>query len=110
MYYMLHFVLHCNTLYYKMYYKKMSTCNNVITCNTKCITCSTFCNKLYYNVIHVITFVLQLHLHVFHITDPKTGFRINNTFKNLRKAGQKFTLRQVQEAIKDLEDHKAKTG
>ena len=35
--------------------------------------------------------------------DPKTGLSINNTFRNLLKAGHKFTLRQVQEAIKDLE-------
>ena len=42
--------------------------------------------------------------------DPKTGLNINNTFKNLLKAGHKFTLRQVQEAIKDLDEyHKAKT-
>ena len=42
--------------------------------------------------------------------DPKTGLSINNTFKNLLKAGYKFTLRQVQEAIKDLDEyHKAKT-
>ena len=42
--------------------------------------------------------------------DPKTGLSINNTFKNLLKAGHKFTLRQVQEAIKDLDEyHKAKT-
>ena len=42
--------------------------------------------------------------------NPKTGLSINNTFKNLLKAGHKFTLRQVQEAIKDLDEyHKAKT-
>ena len=42
--------------------------------------------------------------------DPKTGLSINNTFKNLLKAGHKFTLMQVQEAIKDLDEyHKAKT-
>ena len=41
--------------------------------------------------------------------DPKTGLSINNTFRNLLKAGHKFTLRQVQEAIKDLDEyHKAK--
>ena len=41
--------------------------------------------------------------------DPKTGLSIN-TFRNLLKAGHKFTLRQVQEAIKDLDEyHKAKT-
>ena len=27
--------------------------------------------------------------------DPKTGLNINNTFKHLRKAGHKVTLRQV---------------
>ena len=38
--------------------------------------------------------------------DPKTGLSINNTFRNLLKAGHKFTLRQVQ----DLDEyHKAKT-
>ena len=42
--------------------------------------------------------------------DPKTGLSINNTFRNLLKDGHKFTLRQVQEAIKDLDEyHKAKT-
>ena len=42
--------------------------------------------------------------------DPKTGLSINNTFRNLLKAGHKFTLRQIQEAIKDLDEyHKAKT-
>ena len=42
--------------------------------------------------------------------DPKTGSSINNTFRNLLKARHKFTLRQVQEAIKDLDEyHKAKT-
>jgi len=42
--------------------------------------------------------------------DPKTGLSINNTFRNLLKAGYKFTLRQVQEAIKNLNEyHKAKT-
>ena len=44
--------------------------------------------------------------------DPKTGLSINNTFRNLLKAGYKFTLRQIQiqEAIKDLDEyHKAKT-
>ena len=42
--------------------------------------------------------------------DPKTGLSINNTFRNLFKAGHKFTLRQVQEVIKDLNEyHKAKT-
>jgi len=38
------------------------------------------------------------------------GLSINNTFWNLLKAGHKFTLRKVQEAIKDLDEyHKAKT-
>ena len=37
--------------------------------------------------------------------DPKTGLSINNTFRNLLKAGHKFTLRQVQEAIKDLDEY-----
>ena len=37
--------------------------------------------------------------------DPKTGFSINNTFRNLLKTGHKFTLRQVQEAIKDLDEY-----
>ena len=42
--------------------------------------------------------------------DPKTGLSINNTFRNLLRAGHKFTLRQVQEVIKDLDEyHKAKT-
>ena len=42
--------------------------------------------------------------------DPKTGLSINNTFRDLPKAGHKFTLRQVQEAIKELDEyHKAKT-
>ena len=42
--------------------------------------------------------------------DPKTGLSINSTFRNLLKAGHKFTLMQVQEAIKDLDEyHKAKT-
>ena len=42
--------------------------------------------------------------------DPKTGLNINNTFRNLLKAGHKFTLRQVQEAIKGLDEyHKPKT-
>jgi len=41
--------------------------------------------------------------------DPKTGLSINNTFRNLLKAGHKYTLRQVQEAIKDLDEyHKQK--
>ena len=42
--------------------------------------------------------------------DPKTGLNINNTFKNLLKAGHKVTLRQVDKAIKNLDTyHKAKT-
>ena len=42
--------------------------------------------------------------------DPKIGLSINNTFKNLTKAGHKVTLRQVTEAIKDFDEHhKAKT-
>ena len=42
--------------------------------------------------------------------DPKTDLSINNTFRNLLKAGHKFILRQVQEVIKDLDEyHKAKT-
>ena len=42
--------------------------------------------------------------------DPKTGLSINNKFKSLLKAGHKFTLRQVQGAIKDLDEyHKTKT-
>jgi len=41
---------------------------------------------------------------------PKTGLSINNTFRNLLKAGHKFTLRQVQEVIKELDEyHKSKT-
>ena len=41
--------------------------------------------------------------------DPKTGLSINNTFRNLLRAGHKFTQRQVREAIKDLDEyHKAR--
>ena len=42
--------------------------------------------------------------------DPKTGLSINNTFKNLLKAGYKVTLRQVDQTIKNLDEyHKART-
>ena len=42
--------------------------------------------------------------------DPKTGLNIVNTFRHLLKAGYKTTLRQVEKAIKDLDEyHKAKT-
>ena len=42
--------------------------------------------------------------------DPKTGLNINNTFRNLLKAGHKVTLKQVENAIKDLNEyHKART-
>ena len=42
--------------------------------------------------------------------NAKTGLSISNTFRSLLKAGHNFTLRQVQEAIKDLDEyHKAKT-
>ena len=41
--------------------------------------------------------------------DPKTGLNINNTFKNLLKAGHKVTLRQVENTIKNLDEyHKAR--
>ena len=42
--------------------------------------------------------------------DPKTGLHINNTFRNLLKAGHKVTLKQVENAIKDIKEyHKART-
>ena len=42
--------------------------------------------------------------------DPKTGLSINNTFKNLLKAGHKVTFRQIDNVIKNLDEyHKAKT-
>ena len=42
--------------------------------------------------------------------DPKTGLSINNTFKNLLKAGYKVTFRQIDNVIKNLDEyHKAKT-
>ena len=42
--------------------------------------------------------------------DPKTGLSINNTFKNLLKAGHKVTFRQIDDVIKNLDEyHKAKT-
>ena len=42
--------------------------------------------------------------------DPKTGLNINNTFRNLLKAGHKLTLKQVETAIKVLNEyHKART-
>ena len=37
--------------------------------------------------------------------DPKTGLSINNTFRNLLKAGHKFTLRQVQVISRHLTHH-----
>ena len=41
--------------------------------------------------------------------DPKTGLSINNTFKNLLKVGYKVTFRQIDNAIKSLDEyHKAK--
>ncbi len=42
--------------------------------------------------------------------DPKTGLSINNTYCNLKKAGHNFTLRQVEETIKSLDEYyKART-
>ncbi len=42
--------------------------------------------------------------------DPKTGLSINNTYRNLKKAGHNFTLRQVEESIKSLNEYyKART-
>ncbi len=42
--------------------------------------------------------------------DPKTGLSINNTYRNLKKAGHNFTLRQVEESIKTLDEYyKART-
>ena len=42
--------------------------------------------------------------------DPKTGLNINNTFRNLLKAGHKITLKQVENTIKNLDEyHKART-
>ena len=42
--------------------------------------------------------------------DPKTGLNINNTFRNLLKAGYNVTLKQVDTAIKSIDEyHKAKT-
>ena len=42
--------------------------------------------------------------------DPKTGLSINNTFKNLLKAGHKVTFRQIDNVIKNLDEYsKAKT-
>lgn len=42
--------------------------------------------------------------------DPKTGLNINNTFRSLLKAGHKVTLRQVEKAIKGIDEyHKART-
>jgi hypothetical protein len=41
--------------------------------------------------------------------DPKKGLNIQNTFRNLLKAGHKVTLRQVENAIKGLDEyHKAR--
>ena len=42
--------------------------------------------------------------------DLKTGLNINNTFRNLLKAGHKVTLKEVETTIKDLNEyHKART-
>ena len=42
--------------------------------------------------------------------DPKTGLSINNTFKNLLKAGHKVAFRQIDNVIKNLDEYsKAKT-
>ena len=42
--------------------------------------------------------------------DPKLGLSINNTFKNLLKAGYKVTLRHIDNVIKNLDEYsKAKT-
>ncbi len=42
--------------------------------------------------------------------DPKTGLSINNTYRNLKKEGYNFTLRQVEESIKTLDEYyKART-
>ena len=43
---------------------------------------------------------------IYFYKDPKTGLSINNTFKNLLKAGHKVTFRQIDNVIKY---HKAKT-
>ncbi len=50
------------------------------------------------------------HIIISFYKDPKTGLSINNTFKNLIKAGHKVTIRQVENTIKNLNEyHKAKT-
>ena len=42
--------------------------------------------------------------------EPKTELNINNTFRNLLKAGHEVTLKQVAEVIKNLDEyHKVKT-
>ena len=37
--------------------------------------------------------------------DPKTGLSINNTYRNLKKAGHKVTLKQVTETIQKEEKY-----
>ena len=36
--------------------------------------------------------------------NPKTGLSINNTFKNLLKAGHKVTFRQIDNVIKNFDE------